>query len=219
MSKRIKIFTLIELLVVIAIIAILASMLLPALNKAREQAKLTSCMNNVKQLALGLGAYTIDFDDYIPPRFIKKPQSWDDMTWIYPLKPYVGGDKDRYYLGKKDKMFKCPSDMRTGFTYAFNSSYGMLGSVMGKKVTRYKKPSSLMMLGDYGLSASNTKYSYYPAELRFWGGGTQHTTTSSRHLPAYMSVMMDNSAHKLKYAQVNYISYYQSPKPYPFEGL
>ena len=62
-------FTIVELLVVIAIIAILASMLLPALSKAREVAKGSLCMNNLKQQGYGITMYMDDHNDYVPPLF------------------------------------------------------------------------------------------------------------------------------------------------------
>ena len=72
MNKR---FTLIELLVVIAIISILASMLLPVLNKAREKARSATCMSNLKQMGLVFAAYEAENDGFIPLQGVAKGNS------------------------------------------------------------------------------------------------------------------------------------------------
>jgi prepilin-type N-terminal cleavage/methylation domain-containing protein/prepilin-type processing-associated H-X9-DG protein len=143
-------FTLIELLVVIAIIAILAAILFPVFARAREKARTASCLNNVKQLTLGIMMYAQDYDETYPAAYNYAPVA--ATTWINPIMPYV----------KNEQVLKCPS-ARDLNGYGVNEYVCRLSATARVSLGEVKRPANVFLLmdsGSYYCSRHRTEYLY-----------------------------------------------------------
>jgi prepilin-type N-terminal cleavage/methylation domain-containing protein/prepilin-type processing-associated H-X9-DG protein len=163
-------FTLIELLIVIAIIAILASMLLPALKNARAVAKRTVCANQYKQFNIGHLEYISDHNGTIVDGYNASASSkyWPMRIRDYfpaPTGTMLSGDKgDPGGARNYPNIFECPSDKTPywGTTIGMNwrlDNYYTTGSYFHDKLAKYKRPAGTVMFGDgnaYWLRVTST---------------------------------------------------------------
>ncbi|NLO07124.1 MAG: prepilin-type N-terminal cleavage/methylation domain-containing protein [candidate division WS1 bacterium] len=145
-------FTLIELLVVIAIIAILAAILFPVFARAREKARQTSCLSNLKSLGLAGLMYAQDYDEttvrtnnnlgavglYTLPSGAVSTSA--DMLWMYQIYPYV----------MNSQIFDCPSSSTNWTPAAYSSSLGYGYNVLaaGMPLVRFQAVADTIMLAD-----------------------------------------------------------------------
>ena len=133
-------FTLIELLVVIAIIAILAAILFPVFAKAREKARQSSCLSNMKQISLGIMQYAQDYDESLCAVYQGAPTYW----WFNMIQPYL----------KSTQIYKCPSNSSTRwssgtYSYALPLRHIFLeGAVPQRSLGAFQRPSEILMVVD-----------------------------------------------------------------------
>jgi prepilin-type N-terminal cleavage/methylation domain-containing protein/prepilin-type processing-associated H-X9-DG protein len=174
-------FTLIELLVVIAIIAILAAILFPVFAKAREKARQSSCLNNVKQISLGLIQYTQDYDEKYP---YGDSGRWGDATGGFPGWPAYphGGYVDAIYpYVKNGQVFVCPSDSLRDCISNANANSHTYGSDV--------------LPGTYPNQALSYGYSYS------WGG----VSLGQMQAPAETAILADMIERTYFYADGPYL--------------
>lgn len=201
MRRKTNGFTLIELLVVIAIIAILAAILFPVFAKAREKARQSACLSNMKQMGLGVMMYKDDNDQTYPPVVV-----FEDTAWTGPTGNLMGSDTGFwdhawgwqqliYPYTKNMSICRCPSSSSKGTnaTEAVGKrNYGANVSILGYDPNYYptytnspynmgikndavvNNPASKYMIMDYGMYQASWIMTYHPFLTNYLPGSGKY---------------------------------------------
>lgn len=231
-------FTLIELLIVITIIAILAALLLPVLNSARERAKTTSCLSNQKQCGTSLLLYSDAYNGYLPPPSGPGEaggDKWGKLTWASMLILSGNTQMDKNMLAKPDyqpKLFstyRCPSvslktdigDMVQVQVFGMNSLIEIYGrpnlSVKLDGIYRTQKSSSLLPdnVNDIFLLADSAYIkgvgSKYPGEVQAAAVPSDNGNVVTRHNGNANCLMLDLSVKSISGRKLKTFGAYGSP--------
>ena len=211
-------FTLIELLVVIAIIAILAGMLLPALNQAREKGRAGSCVNQLKQIGLGFMQYLSDNDGFYPLGTLATENGKGNIIWSTCLTPYMEGSHTLHYtnLVRVPKWLQCPSHT-TSNTYSgafdYNCSYaynrGAFGDALhdtrNKMIKKVEAPSDTILCVD-GWWGNATEESRAMGATRLSAGSCSNGV-AYRHSKRSNVVFADGHAGPETWHKLNFSGY------------
>lgn len=141
-------FTLLEVVLILGIMAVLATMLMPLVNRARLNAQRTSCQSNLKQISLGVSQYTRDYDETYPLAYtdfdgVEGYNPATDKGWAESLGPYL----------KNARLFSCPTEPESNIESPLTTDYWMAAPMTGTRFAQVAKPTWTVLSGD-GIQSS-----------------------------------------------------------------